>query len=115
MWIRIVVLTGLPVHRPAKTGADAAVRQEPWHGPNRFTRGKPVDSARLAQTGDDNLLQSGGSLVSLHFPHQEERIMAKGAMKAGKEARKPKKDAKKPAATPALKAPPVKAMKLKDK
>ncbi|TIT56178.1 MAG: hypothetical protein E5W64_04405, partial [Mesorhizobium sp.] len=29
--------------------------------------------------------------------------MAKGAMKAGKEARKPKKDAKKPVAAPALK------------
>jgi hypothetical protein len=41
--------------------------------------------------------------------------MAKGAMKAGKEARKPKKDAKKPPAAPALKAPPVKAMKLKEK
>ncbi|HEY4192247.1 MAG TPA: hypothetical protein VGM46_06340 [Mesorhizobium sp.] len=42
--------------------------------------------------------------------------MAKGAMKAGKEARKPKKDAKKlvPAA-PALKAPPVKATRLKEK
>ncbi|WP_164897838.1 MULTISPECIES: hypothetical protein [unclassified Mesorhizobium] len=43
------------------------------------------------------------------------RIMAKGAMKAGKEARKPKKDAKKPAAAPTLKAPPVKATKLKDR
>ncbi|TIL94565.1 MAG: hypothetical protein E5Y73_11655 [Mesorhizobium sp.] len=41
--------------------------------------------------------------------------MAKGAMKTGKEARKPKKDAKKPAAAPTLKAPPVKATKLKDK
>ncbi|PTE10680.1 MULTISPECIES: hypothetical protein [Mesorhizobium] len=41
--------------------------------------------------------------------------MAKGAMKAGKEARKPKKDAKKPVAAPALKAPPVKATRLKDK
>ncbi|RWM16994.1 MAG: hypothetical protein E5X53_20405 [Mesorhizobium sp.] len=41
--------------------------------------------------------------------------MAKGAMKAGKEARKPKKDAKKPAAAPTLKAPPVKAIKLKDR
>jgi hypothetical protein len=60
-------------------------------------------------------LQSGASLVSLRFPQSEERIMAKGAMKAGKEARKPKKDAKKPAPAPALKAPPVKAMKLKDK
>ncbi|MET3578853.1 hypothetical protein ABID19_001878 [Mesorhizobium robiniae] len=43
------------------------------------------------------------------------RIMAKGAMKAGKEARKPKKDAKKPAAAPTLKAPPVKATKLKNR
>ncbi|WP_171026257.1 hypothetical protein [Mesorhizobium comanense] len=55
------------------------------------------------------------SLVSLHVPQPEERIMAKGAMKAGKEARKPKKDAKKPAAAPALKAAPVKAMRLKEK
>lgn len=39
--------------------------------------------------------------------------MAKGAMKAGKEPRKPKKDAKKPA--PAPKAPPVKAMRIKEK
>jgi hypothetical protein len=45
----------------------------------------------------------------------EERIMAKGAMKAGKEPRKPKKDAKKPAAAPAPKAPPVKAMRIKEK
>ncbi|PWK68415.1 hypothetical protein [Aminobacter sp. AP02] len=41
--------------------------------------------------------------------------MAKGAMKAGKEPRKPKKDAKKPAPAPAFKAPPVQATKLKDK
>jgi hypothetical protein len=41
--------------------------------------------------------------------------MAKGSMKPGKEARKPKKDAKKPAAAPAIKAPPVKATKIKDK
>jgi hypothetical protein len=60
-------------------------------------------------------LQSGVSLVSLAFSQLEERIMAKGAMKAGKEARKPKKDAKKPPAAPALKAPPVKAMKLKER
>jgi hypothetical protein len=60
-------------------------------------------------------LQQSVSLVSLCIPQLEERIMAKGAMKAGKEARKPKKDAKKPAPAPALKAPPVKAMKLKDK
>jgi hypothetical protein len=45
----------------------------------------------------------------------EERIMAKGQMKSNKEARKPKKDAKKPAAAPALKAAPVPAAKLKDK
>ncbi|WP_210239598.1 hypothetical protein [Mesorhizobium sp. B2-6-1] len=60
-------------------------------------------------------LPRGISLVSLHFPQLEERIMAKGAMKAGKEARKPKKDAKKPAAAPTLKAPPVKATRLKEK
>jgi hypothetical protein len=41
--------------------------------------------------------------------------MAKGAMKAGKEPRKPKKDAKKPPAAPVLKAPPVKAMKIKER
>ena len=61
------------------------------------------------------LLQQSVSLVSLRLPQLEERIMAKGAMKAGKEARKPKKDAKKPAAAPALKAPPVKAMRIKEK
>ncbi|MBZ9856251.1 hypothetical protein LB566_20800 [Mesorhizobium sp. CA13] len=60
-------------------------------------------------------LPRGISLVSLRFPQLEERIMAKGAMKAGKEARKPKKDAKKPAAAPTLKAPPVKATRLKEK
>jgi hypothetical protein len=41
--------------------------------------------------------------------------MAKGAMKAGKEARKPKKDAKKPAAAPVLKAAPVAALRQKEK
>ena len=41
--------------------------------------------------------------------------MAKGQMRSNKEARKPKKDAKKPAPAPALKAPPVTAIKLKDK
>jgi hypothetical protein len=76
---------------------------------------KSVDSHRAMRNPGTRLLRSGVSLVSLRFPQLEERIMAKGAMKAGKEARKPKKDAKKPAAAPALKAPPVKAMKLKDK
>ena len=41
--------------------------------------------------------------------------MAKGQKRKTKEARKPKKDAKKPAAAPALKAPPVKAMRIKEK
>lgn len=41
--------------------------------------------------------------------------MAKGSMKPGKEARKPKKDAKKPAPAPAIKAPPVKAIRSKEK
>ncbi|MGI6853987.1 hypothetical protein [Mesorhizobium sp. 1B3] len=41
--------------------------------------------------------------------------MAKGQMKPGKEARKPKKDAKKPSATPAIKAPPVHAIRSKEK
>jgi len=41
--------------------------------------------------------------------------MAKGQMKSNKEARKPKKDAKKPAPVPALKAAPVAAIRLKDK
>lgn len=41
--------------------------------------------------------------------------MAKGQMKAAKEARKPKKDAKKPAAAPVFKAAPVKAIRSKEK
>ena len=41
--------------------------------------------------------------------------MAKGQMRSNKETRKPKKDAKKPVAEPALKAAPVQATKLKDK
>ena len=42
--------------------------------------------------------------------------MAKGQMKAKKEVRKPKKDAKKPAAAaPALKPAPVMATRQKDK
>lgn len=45
----------------------------------------------------------------------QERIMAKGAMKPGKEARKPKKDAKKPAPAPVFKAAPVQATRQKDK
>jgi hypothetical protein len=49
------------------------------------------------------------------LPVNEERIMAKGSMKAKKEVRKPKKDAKKPAAAPVLKAPAVAAFKQKEK
>jgi len=47
---------------------------------------------------------------------QQEEIMAKGQMRSNKEARKPKKDAKKPAAAaPVLKAAgAVPAMKIKD-
>lgn len=41
--------------------------------------------------------------------------MAKGAMRPGKEVRKPKKDAKKPAPAPVLKAAPVKAIRIKEK
>ena len=41
--------------------------------------------------------------------------MAKGQMKSNKETRKPKKDAKKPAAAPVLKTAPVPAAKIKDK
>lgn len=42
--------------------------------------------------------------------------MAKGQMKAKKETRKPKKDAKKaPPPAPALKAAPVKAIRIKEK
>lgn len=41
--------------------------------------------------------------------------MAKGQMKAKKEVRKPKKDTKKPAAAPALKAAPVMATRQKEK
>ncbi|CAM5548269.1 hypothetical protein ATER59S_04450 [Aquamicrobium terrae] len=40
--------------------------------------------------------------------------MAKGQMKAAKEPRKPKKDAKKPSA-PAVKTAPVQATRIKDK
>ncbi|WP_280954404.1 hypothetical protein [Pseudaminobacter soli (ex Li et al. 2025)] len=41
--------------------------------------------------------------------------MAKGQLRSNKEPRKPKKDAKKHAAEPAFKAPPVQAIKSKDK
>jgi hypothetical protein len=41
--------------------------------------------------------------------------MAKGAMKAKKEVRKPKKDAKKPAAATKTAAPPVQAIRIKEK
>jgi hypothetical protein len=41
--------------------------------------------------------------------------MAKGAMKAKKEARKPKKDAKKPTAATKAAAPPVQAIRIKEK
>ncbi len=41
--------------------------------------------------------------------------MAKGAMKPGREPRKPKKDTKKPAPVPALKAAPVQATRQKEK
>ena len=41
--------------------------------------------------------------------------MAKGQMRSNKEARKPKKDAKKAAPAPVLKAAPVTATKLKEK
>jgi len=42
--------------------------------------------------------------------------MAKGAMRPGKEARKPKKDKKAaPPAVPLLKAAPVPAIKIKEK
>jgi len=43
---------------------------------------------------------------SLCCCQQEDRIMAKGQMKSNKEVRKPKKDAKKPAAAATLKAAP---------
>jgi hypothetical protein len=56
-------------------------------------------------------------LFDFALGNREERIMAKGQMRSNKEARKPKKDAKKPAASaaPALKAPPVAALKQKEK
>ena len=69
---------------------------------------------RLASMMPD-LLPCGQSLVSLRHKSTEDRIMAKGSMKAKKEARKPKKDAKKPAAAPALKPPPVMALRQKEK
>ena len=68
-----------------------------------------------AGTTRQPLLLSPKTLVSLRFPATEKRIMAKGQMKSNKEARKPKKDAKKPVAAPALKAAPVPAAKIKDK
>jgi hypothetical protein len=47
---------------------------------------------------------------------QEDGTMAKGQMRAKKETRKPKKDAKKAVpAAPVLKAAPVPAMKIKEK
>jgi hypothetical protein len=56
-------------------------------------------------------------LFDFALGNREERIMAKGQMRSNKEARKPKKDAKKPAAAaaPTLKAPPVAALKQKEK
>jgi hypothetical protein len=45
----------------------------------------------------------------------EELTMAKGQLRSNKEPRKPKKDAKKHAAEPALKPQPVQATRLKDK
>lgn len=41
--------------------------------------------------------------------------MAKGQMKPGKEARKPKKDAKKSAVAATAKSPPVQAIRSKEK
>lgn len=41
--------------------------------------------------------------------------MAKGQMKPGREPRKPKKDAKKTVAAPAVKPPQVQAIRLKEK
>ncbi|WP_280954222.1 hypothetical protein [Kumtagia ephedrae] len=41
--------------------------------------------------------------------------MAKGQMRPGKETRKPKKDAKKAGTAGAIQAPPVPALKLKEK
>ena len=46
--------------------------------------------------------------------HQGALAMAKGQLRSNKEARKPKKDAKKKG-EPAAKAPPVSAIKLKEK
>jgi hypothetical protein len=54
-------------------------------------------------------------LLDSAFHGLQERIMAKGAMKAKKEARKPKKDAKKPAAATKTAAPPVQAIRIKEK
>ena len=82
-----------------------------------IARAKPVDESvcqSVVRSGC-GLLPSLQTLVSLALPKQEERIMAKGQMKSNKETRKPKKDAKKPAPAPALKAAPVPAAKIKDK
>ncbi|WP_167391261.1 hypothetical protein [Mesorhizobium temperatum] len=50
IWIRIVVLTGLPDHHPAKARAVAAVQKRSSHGPARFTSElETVDGRRLTQ------------------------------------------------------------------
>jgi hypothetical protein len=54
-------------------------------------------------------------LLHLQVTPATEAAMAKGQLRSNKEPRKPKKDAKKPVAEPALKAPAVQAIRLKDK
>ncbi|WP_287337580.1 hypothetical protein [Mesorhizobium sp.] len=50
IWIRIVFLTGLPDHHPAKARAVAAVQKRSSHGPARFTSELgTVDVSRLAR------------------------------------------------------------------
>ncbi|MHA6643840.1 hypothetical protein [Mesorhizobium sp. A623] len=75
----------------------------------------PLEAPSFSSLGFSWALRTRQTIGSIQSSQPQERIMAKGAMKAGKEARKPKKDAKKPAPEPALKAPPVKATRLKDK
>ncbi|WP_287094621.1 hypothetical protein, partial [Mesorhizobium sp.] len=87
IWIRIVVLTGLPDHHPAKARAVAALQKRSSHGPARFTSELgTVDLSRLAPAPD--YASCGRAFLLVHFACHKwrKRIMAKGAMKAGKEA-----------------------------
>ncbi|MEQ1941399.1 hypothetical protein ABMA32_03140 [Mesorhizobium sp. VNQ89] len=85
-----------------------------FHIPSPFDAGK-MECARWSKR-QQTLAVVAEVLFHSRVLNPRERIMAKGQMKAKKETRKPKKDAKKPAvAAPALKAAPVAATRQKDK